>query len=63
MTFQMAEAAVSRQMLADTLSLIARPRAPPAPSMRRAGRQVWQATRGEGCLGTGKAARFRAPVP
>jgi len=32
-------------------------------SMRRAGRQVWQATRGEGCLGTGKAARFRDPVP
>jgi len=32
MTFQMAEAAVSRQMLADILSLIARPRAPPAPA-------------------------------
>ena len=33
-TFQMAEVAVSRQMFADILSLIARLRAPPAPSMR-----------------------------
>ena len=31
-TFQMAEVAVSRQMLADILSLIARLRAPPAPA-------------------------------
>jgi hypothetical protein len=30
-TFQMAEVAVSRQMFADILSLISRPRAPPAP--------------------------------
>jgi len=30
-TFQMAEVAVSRQMFADILMLIARPRAPPAP--------------------------------
>jgi hypothetical protein len=30
-TFQMAEVAVSRQMLADVLSLIVRLRAPPAP--------------------------------
>jgi hypothetical protein len=32
MTFQMAEAAVSRQTFADILSLIARLRAPPAPA-------------------------------
>ena len=31
-TFQMAEVAVSRQMFADILSLIARLRAPPAPA-------------------------------
>ena len=31
-TFQMAEAAVSRQMFADILSLISRLRAPPAPA-------------------------------
>jgi hypothetical protein len=31
-TFQMAEVAVPRQMLADILSLIARLRAPPAPA-------------------------------
>jgi DDE family transposase len=31
-TFQMAEVAVSRQMFADILSLIARPRPPPAPA-------------------------------
>jgi hypothetical protein len=31
-TFQLAEVAVSRQMLADILSLIARLRAPPAPA-------------------------------
>src|SRR5215472_6506293 len=31
-TFQVAEAAVSRQMFADILSLIARPRAPPPPA-------------------------------
>jgi len=31
-TFQMAEVAVSRQMLAEILSLIARLRAPPAPA-------------------------------
>jgi hypothetical protein len=31
--------------------------------MRLAGRQVWRATRGEACLGTGKAARFSALVP
>ena len=31
-TFKMAEVAVSRLMLADILSLIARPRAPPAPA-------------------------------
>jgi hypothetical protein len=31
-TFQMAEVAVSRQMFADILSLIARLRAPPAPT-------------------------------
>jgi hypothetical protein len=31
-TFQMAEVAVSRQMLSDILSLIARLRAPPAPA-------------------------------
>jgi hypothetical protein len=30
--FQMAEVAVSRQMFAETLSLIARLRAPPAPA-------------------------------
>ena len=32
LTFQMAEVAVSRQMFADILSLIARLRAPPAPT-------------------------------
>ena len=31
-TFQLAEVAVSRQMFADILSLIARLRAPPAPA-------------------------------
>jgi hypothetical protein len=31
-TFQMDEVAVSRQMFAEILSLIARPRAPPAPA-------------------------------
>ncbi len=31
-TFQLAEGAVSRQMFADILSLIARLRAPPAPA-------------------------------
>jgi Transposase DDE domain group 1 len=31
-TFQLAEVAVSRQIFADILSLIARPRAPPAPA-------------------------------
>jgi hypothetical protein len=31
-TFRMAEVAVSRQMLSDILSLIARLRAPPAPA-------------------------------
>ena len=31
-TFQMAEVAVSRQMFADILSLISRPRAPPVPA-------------------------------
>jgi hypothetical protein len=31
-TFQMAEVAVSRQMFAEILSLIARLRAPPAPA-------------------------------
>jgi hypothetical protein len=31
-TFQMAEVAVSRQMFADILPLIARLRAPPAPA-------------------------------
>jgi hypothetical protein len=31
-TFQMAEVAVSRQMFQEILSLIARPRAPPAPA-------------------------------
>jgi hypothetical protein len=33
-TFQMAEVAVSRQMFAEILTLIARLRAPPAPSMK-----------------------------
>jgi hypothetical protein len=33
----MADVAVSRQMFADTLSSIARLRAPPATGMRRAG--------------------------
>jgi hypothetical protein len=32
MTFQMAEVAVSRQMFAEILMLIARLRAPPAPA-------------------------------
>ena len=54
---QMAEVTVPRQIFADILSLIARLRAPPAPA------RVWQATKGEACLGTGKATRFSAPFP
>ena len=39
-TFQMAEVAVSRQMFADILSLIARLRAPPAPAGATEGRSL-----------------------
>jgi hypothetical protein len=35
-TFQLAEVAVSRQMFAEILSLIAQRRAPPAPALRLA---------------------------
>src|SRR5215469_646318 len=44
-TFQMAEAAVSRQMFAEILSLIARLRAPPAPALGQ-GSKSGRSTRG-----------------
>ena len=56
-TFQLAEVAVSRQMFADILSLIARLRAPPALGMNERRGHVRQATTGEVCRGAGKATR------
>jgi hypothetical protein len=61
-TFQLAEVAVSRQMFADILSLIARLRAPPAPHERRCGRNA-ASDKGEACLDPGKGACVRVAVP
>ena len=58
-TFQMAEVAVSRQMFADILSLIARLRAPP-PLMLVPADQMRDATTGKVRLDAGEAARFSA---
>jgi hypothetical protein len=57
-TFQMAEVAVSRQMFADILMLIARLRAPRQREGRRG--QTGQATTAKVRLDTGKPARFSA---
>ena len=54
-TFQMAEIAVSRQMFADILRLIARPRAPARESMRVVGSDA-TGTTGEVRLDAGRAA-------
>ena len=61
-TFQMAEMAVSQQMFADILSLIARLRGTARPSMTSSEVRCGQITRGEVCLGASKAVRFSASV-
>jgi hypothetical protein len=61
-TFQMAKVAVSRQMFAEILSLIARLRAPSAPARGR-GRANPRAARGEACRDAGKTVRIGVAVP
>jgi hypothetical protein len=58
----MAEVAVSGQMFANILSLIARLRAPPAPARRALGWVIRQTTTAEVRLDAGKSARFSAVV-
>jgi len=60
--FQMAEVAVSRQMFADILSLIARAAGTACAGMTSAS-QVYPAMKGEVCLGRSKAARFSVGPP
>jgi hypothetical protein len=59
-TFQLAEVAVSPQMFADILSLIARLRAPPAPGMRAQRRSNRTGDDAKAVPCTGKTARFSA---
>jgi hypothetical protein len=60
-TLQMAEVAVSRQMFADILSLIARLRAPPTLASGHSG-PVRQAAKGGACIEAGQSARVSVPV-
>jgi hypothetical protein len=56
-TFELAEVAVPRQMVADVLSLIARLRAAPAPACGTLG-QMQQTTTAEVCLDERKSSSF-----
>ena len=61
-TFELAEMALSRQMFADILSLIARAAGTACAGMTSAS-QVYPAMKGEVCLGRSKAARFSVGPP
>ena len=64
-TFQLAEVAVSRQIFADILSLIARLRAPPAPHERPAGAECgkWRHDRYASVCANQSNSAFGCPRP